>query len=331
MRYKTAFPIVAALILSLMAGCSGAGGDGSLSRVPQWAEMVGHIGISEILGDTDLIRIYDALPKDAEDPQTFEAALDAITDETGIDLRVFDELTIFGDTATSTDDIEYMGVIGEGTFDEDGLLTSIEGATGNDLVQNAHGEYDVHVASEADVAVAFLDDSTVVFGTVDAVVDVIDVEAGNAPALSGEVLDIFGGLGDVVAKLAASADQLLAEEDLPDSSSELPVPVDLSSLVEVETTGLTFTRDEQSIAIELDISFASGEAASDAKGLITMVKAAVNMYGVTDEVTGGLPIPEDWSGLIPQVLAELEAGVEEGVLTLSWTMTIDEIEELLSA
>jgi hypothetical protein len=198
-------------------------------------------------------------------------------------------------------------------------------------VQNAHGEYDVHVASEADVAVAFLDDSTVVFGTVDAVVDVIDVEAGNAPALSGQVLEIFGGLGDVVAKLAASADQLLAEEDLPDTSSELPVPVDLSSLVEVETTGLTFTRDEQSIAIELDISFASGEAASDAKGLITMVKAAVNMYGVTDEVTGGLPIPEDWSGLIPQVLAELEAGVEEGVLTLSWTMTIDEIEELLSA
>ena len=329
MSYKAGFLIVMALILSLGVACGGTGGGESLGLVPQGAEMVGHIGVGELLGNSDLIALYDALPKDADDPQTVDAALGDFREETGIDLRSFDELLIFGDLATGLDEVEYAGVIGTGVFDTARFLSDIEEAADLDFTQTTRGEYEIFADAAADAAVAFLDEGTIVMGTVDAVTDVIDVKAGDAPAIGGDVSDIFGGLGNVLAKLAATAEEVVTEDALDGATGALPVPVDLSPLIDIETTGVTFTSDDESITAQITISFASADSAKDAKALVSLAKAMVNTYGVPEADIGGTRIPEEGWDLIPRVLAELETEVADSDLIITLTMTFEEIERML--
>ena len=258
MSYKAGFLIVMALILSLGGACGGTGSGESLGLVPQGAEMVGHIGVGELLGNSDLIALYDALPKDADGPQTVDAALGDFREETGIDLRSFDELLIFGDLATGLDEVEYAGVIGTGVFDTARFLSDIEDAADIDFTQTTRGEYEISADVEADVAVAFLDEGTVVMGTVDAVTDVVDVKAGDAPAIGGDVSDMFGGLGNVLAKLAATslAFVFLISSSLLRLRCTSPSSVLWSSLEPepLSTTGNPSLRAAATVSFSLDVS-----------------------------------------------------------------------------
>jgi hypothetical protein len=332
MRYKAVYLIVAALILSLAAACSSTGGGGSLDLVPQRADAVGHLDVSRLLSDSDLIRIYDALPKDPDNPQTFEAALDSFQGQTGIDPRAFDDLFIFGDTATSNDDTGYVGAIGTGTFDTAGFINSIEDAADVSFVTTTHEGYDVYVDENADAAVAFLDENTVVIGTIEAVTDVLDVKAGKGQSMGGEVVNTFDGLGTVLAKFAASAKEVATEEALQGANETLsmPIPIDLSSLADAQMAGFTFSRDGQSITAQLKVSFSNSSSAKDAKGLVSMVKAFVSTYGVPEGGVGNIQLPEEDRDLLPEVLANVKAEVDGSDLTITLTMTLEEIDQLLS-
>ena len=76
--------IVAPLVIS--DGCSGEVSD-IIALVPQKANLVGEINLSQILSDEDFADIYDRLPKEDEDPQTLREALDAFENDSGIDHR----------------------------------------------------------------------------------------------------------------------------------------------------------------------------------------------------------------------------------------------------
>ncbi len=330
MRHKAVSLIVAAMALSLAVGCTGASSEGPINLVPQAAEFVGHINVAQILGDGDLIELYDVLPKDADNPQTVGAALADMKAQTGIDLNDFDELFIFGKAETGVDDIDYMGVIGKGDFDASSFINDIESAADVDLQPGTRGDYDIHVDPVAGVAVAFLDEETVVIGTANAVEDVLDVKLGEAPPNSGEVADIFGRLGNVLAGLAAVTDAETTGEAIQGATDALPIPIDLSALASLETAGFTFNRDGQSITVEVELSFADNSSAKDAKGLVSLVKAGVNTYGVPGEAPGGFEIPEIGQTLMPQVLAKLETAVDGSDLVISLTMTFEEIEQLLT-
>ncbi len=332
MRYKAVSLLVAALVLSLVVACSSTGGGGSLDLVPQRADAVGHIDVSRLLSDSDLIRIYDALPKDSDNPQTFEAALAAFQAETGIDPRAFDELFIFGDTSTSNDDTGYAGAIGIGTFDSADFINSIENAADVSFVATTHEGYDVYADEDAGAAVAFLDEKTVVIGTIEAVTDVIDVKAGKGRSMGGVVVDTFGGLGTVLAKFAASTKEVATEEALQGANEtmSMPIPIDLSSLADARLAGFTFARDGQSITAQLKVSFASSSSAKDAKALVSMVKAFVSTYGVPGDGVGGIQLPEEGRDVIPDVLAKLKAEVDGSDLTITLAMTLEEIDQLLS-
>jgi len=331
MRYKAVSLIVAALILSLAVACSSTSGGVSIDLVPQQANAVGHIDVGQLLSDSDLISIYDALPKDPDNPQTFEAALNTFQDETGVDPRDFDEVFIFGDTSTrDDDDTSYGGMIGIGTFDEADFIGGMEDATGVSFVVTTHEGYDMYVAEDEDAAVAFLDDETVVIGTIEAVTDVIDVKVGKESPMDGEVVNAFAGLGTGLAKLAASVREAVTEETLQGANETLPMPVDLSSLDDAQLAEFTFTRDGDEITAQLRVSFSSSSSAKDAKGLVSMVKAFVGTYGAPGDGVGGIQLPEGGSDLIPQLLTELKAEVDGSDLTITLTMTLEEIDQMLS-
>jgi len=208
----------------------------------------------------------------------------------------------------------------------------VEDATGVNFAATTHEGYDMYVDEEEDAAVAFLDEETVVAGTIQAVTDVIDVKAGKASPVGGEVLDAYTGLGNRLVELAASVKDAVTVEELQGANETLSIgiPIDLSSLTDAQLAQFTLSRDGQEITARLEVSFSNSSSAKDAKRLVSMVKAFVNTYGVPGEGIGDIDVPEEGRDLIPKVLASLETQVDGSDLTISLTMTFEEIDQLLS-
>ncbi|MGB2884285.1 MAG: hypothetical protein WBC47_01710, partial [Dehalococcoidia bacterium] len=134
MLKKTIPLIIVALLVSLLVGCNGTAETITpIELVPQSADIVGKINMSQILEDKDLTGLYDSLPKDSDTPQTFDDAVDMVIEEAGIDLRDFEEALIFGDTSSGTEDTNYFGAIVEGTFTKGDLVAAIEEAVDIEL------------------------------------------------------------------------------------------------------------------------------------------------------------------------------------------------------
>jgi hypothetical protein len=330
--FKKTIPlIIVALLVSLLVGCNGTTETmTSIELVPQSADIVGKINMSQILGDKDLTGLYDSLPKDSDTPQTFDDAVDMVIEEAGIDLRDFEEALIFGDTSSGTEDTNYFGAIVEGTFTKGDLIAAIEEAMDIELDPFDYKGYEIYTDQDQQGAIVFLNDETSVIGTVELVKDVIDVKKGDEPVLSGEVLDRYNELGDVLMKVSASIASELMEGALEDAQDFIPIPIDLSALADIETAALTLDKEEQSIAFDLELYFSDAKSAKAVKALITLATAMIDMFEIPQEGPGGIPIPQEGQELLPELLDKLDVEVVDSCLTISLHMTLSEIEDLLA-
>ena len=94
--------LVLVFMSAIVVGCETPGtGPGltAIELVPQDANLVANIQISEIINDQDLSDAYAEFESEPGQPQTLEEALDELVNETGIDLRDFSEVVIFADIA----------------------------------------------------------------------------------------------------------------------------------------------------------------------------------------------------------------------------------------
>ncbi len=331
MLKKTIPLLVAGLALLVLVGCGANGAKATpLELVPRKADMVGHITLSQILKDGDLIGLYDKLPKDSGEPQTFDDVIAAVIDETGIDLRNINEVFIFGETSSVTGDGDYTGAIAKGGFEKDVFIAAIAEAREAELTPSDYKGYEVYTDLDMSGAIAFLSEDTFVVGSVELVEDVIDVAVGDEPALSGDVLDGYSNLGNVLVKIAASVPSDITEDAVDEASDSISIPLDLSALADLETAELTLAREEGAIALDLKLCFTNEESAKAAKGLISLAKATIGRFDIPEEGPRGRPIPEEGQELLPEVLDKLETEVIDSCLTINLKMTLDEIEELMA-
>ncbi len=101
--------LVLVFISVIVVGCETPGpGLTAIELVPQDANLIASIQISEIISDQDLRDAYDEFEKEPGQPQTIEEALDELVGEIGIDLRDFSEAVIFADI-TTIEQADYLG------------------------------------------------------------------------------------------------------------------------------------------------------------------------------------------------------------------------------
>jgi hypothetical protein len=308
---KLLFPVLVLLLLLIsVAGCASATAR-PIELVPQDANFVANIKLSQILSDPDFKNAYDQAKKSPDQPQTFDAALDKVVQESGIDLRDFSEGLIFGDV-TNLERADYIGVIVEGSFNEATFIGNIEARAKEKFTTSDYKGYRVYTSDDGKFALAFLSERMLLLGSPRAVNDVIDVSKGERSRLSGQVLDTYDGLGDGLIKAAfkipESARRGLGEQPAAG------IPFSLKPFADTDLVGFVFNKQDEVITIRIDAHFVSTTSAQDAKdtvsGAITLLK------GMSQE-------PE-----VKELLGAIQVTVSESLLTVTLKTTLSQLEKL---
>jgi hypothetical protein len=242
-------------------GCRSARSPAPLTDpVPQRANLVASIEITEILTDADLAEAYDEAEKDPDMPQTLEEALDEIEEETGIDLKDFTQAVVFSDTECEDG---YWGAFVTGTVEEDDLIEAIEDETDEELTAYTHRGYDVYTDDSEENAICFLTDEAFLVGTVDAVEDAIDVATGYASPLAGPVVDLYEALGDMWVRVAAA----VPAETIGDATED-EVSIDSETLEHIEAIGAGLDKEGDQVTLEVRVCLSSPVLAEGLKAVL---------------------------------------------------------------
>jgi hypothetical protein len=304
--------IVVALIVTTLIGCGGAQPT-PIKLVPQAANLVAQVQISKLLNDKDLINAYNNASKGANEPKTVQEALDELSQKTGLNLRDFSQVLMFGDVnKMEQPDSGYLGIIAQGTFNEKQFIQNIENKTGKKLNVSDYNGYQLYTNSIDKYSLVFFGSSMLVFGTEQAVKDSADVYKGDKQPLSGSIIDTYNRLGDPAIKAAfafPAVAQKALEKEVPGGS-----PISTKAFSKMDMLGLSFDKVSQDLTLKIDLHFLDSTSAQDAKdtisGAITLLK------GVT-------PTPE-----IKNLLGKIEFTTSDVWMTISLKTTISEIEAL---
>ena len=227
--------------------------------------------------------------------------VDEFKEETGIDLFAvqYAEMYMSGD-ALLVEGLESgmeeltLGLALYGDIDEDEVVASFERDEDIEYELYDYRGFNVYELQEVGGdpnTVAIVDDETLVLGTTASVEAMLDVAAGAAPSLSGQLREAMDSLGDRHVRLGLESDPedfdlggLLSEGEGADTDMGLLGALDLSALTAlVSALGVTFVGE----AVELEIRsvFEDSEAATVSKeyseGLFLMAGA---MLGTSPEL-----------------------------------------------
>jgi len=308
--------MVLVFMSAMVAGCGAPGLTlTAIELVPQDANLVASIQISEIINDRDLSDAYAEFEKGPEQPQTLEEALDELVGETGIDLRDFSEVVIFADI-TTIEQAEYLGVIIEGSFNETQFIGNIEREAGEELATSDYKGYRLYADEGEEFGIAFLTDRVLLIGTMEAVKDAIDVSKGDREQIGGTILSSYNRLGDALVKIAfevpEEAREALTEELVPGE-----IPISLGSFADIDIVGFALNKEAETITIQITPHFLSTDSAQDAKDTLS---GAIILF------RGMLEVPE-----IKDLLGKIEVSAADSWVTIALEITISEIEQLTEA
>jgi hypothetical protein len=295
--------VVATLLAGLItvAGCIGTPAEPPASTatplpVPQRANFLAKVELAEIINDEDFAELYNEVAAQEETlPETLDDALDQVQRETGVNLKDFDDTTVFADALSLLEAVEsypygagpaywgvesyayragpaYWGVVVQGELDESTFIDGVESKTGKELVRSSYQSLTIYAVSdthERDVAfsMAFPADGQMVIGADAAVRDFIDVAVGLEEPMSGTVYDLYCQLGDARVVLASIVPESLTEQ-IP---AEIPIgPATLSLLCfrEIEYATLVLTENEAVVNAELCLVFSNEDSAKDGQSLL---------------------------------------------------------------
>jgi len=316
--------VVLLLVVFPPAGCSNSSVvvTDPIKLVPNKANLVGLIEITGILQDKNLTGIYDTIPKGTSYPQSFYDALSKLKDEYNIDLMGFQEGLFFAEVSGSEDQGNYSGVIVEGTYNKSDLIAAIQSAAGTELSTINYKDYEIYADELQESAIAFLSENMLVIGAIEPVKDVIDVKKGDAKALGGEVLDSYNKLGDALIKVAVAVPPGVTEGQLGESASQYLG--DLSAFDNVESVGMTVSKNDRSVTIDLKLCCVDNDSAQSIEqtidGLITFAQL---LMGMSDN--------QQQNQALDTLLNEVKVTRRDTCVNINITATLTEIEDLIQS
>ena len=182
MRVVIAPAAILLIATLLLVGCGPAEETDPVKLVPAGSNLIAQVQVAEILKDGDVAALFEAVPNEDEEPQTFDELLSLAFEESGIDFREFSDAVLFGDISRDED---YFAVIARGRFEEDQLVEAIERIGETPLTATEYKGRRVHSdqVDEDGLSLSVLGSDVLVLGAVDAVRAVVDVQEGIEAAL----------------------------------------------------------------------------------------------------------------------------------------------------
>ena len=284
------------MLLGLAAACGGGGSSGgsgdSGGLFPQRANVVGSVALPEALDafDLDLDQFLDMLSSDLQDEaEGFEKFFNIEQFRPGGLFGGISRIDVFGEI-TDSDDVDYFGMLLNGSFDEPVLIAALESISGEKLVQRQYKGSNVYSPAddpdEFDLSV--LNGSTFVIGSGGAVNDVIDIEAGDADAASGPLISTFNGLSGGLFGLALEIPDGLADDANLGAIPQLgDLPISLDFISALDLVGLGGSLEAGSLALTVTMDFTNEDAA---ESLESFIRGIVTLAGgfLADPSTAGL-------------------------------------------
>jgi hypothetical protein len=347
---KMAIPLLlTALVFSLIPGCSNSRDEAivPIELVPQGVTSLAQISLGQILNDDDLTGIFDVLPMEEDAPENFDAAMQQLKEELGIDIRDFDEILYFAEdqavsaaTAASFGDgfggdlfqdvsIELQTAILTGVIEEDGFIAAVGEVLEDVLDPTDYKGYELYSGPRQEVAVAFLSTTAVVIGIPDMVKSVIDVKVGDESRLSGRVLDEYNQLGEALIKSVAIASPAATEDVLREAPGLLPIPLDLDALADIDISKSTFAKTGESITLNSETCFNNTEAVDTMEALFGMIKLLPLMMPFADGDSEEFQIPEEGMEVLVDLLDRFDTESTDQCFKVSFEITLTELQEVI--
>ncbi len=314
MRLKKIFYCILILVLALTAttGCKKEETElAAIELVPEHANIIGSIKLSQILNDTDLIEAYDSVEKEPGEPQTFEDALNEVVDEIGIDLRDFSEVIIFGDIYRFEQD-HYLGIIAKGIFNEKQFIDRREVEAYIEFSSIDYKGYRLYTDEEG-YGNAFLSKEMLIIGSTEAVKDAIDVRRGDRKQVGSTILDAYNQLGDVLIRFICEIPEDARDELLQESDTLGDTPISFEYLADLDIVGLSVNKEEETIGVYVITHFLNADSAEDAYN--TLVGALLIYKGIVQDQQ------------IKELLSEISIKRTDDSIKTAFEITLSEIEE----
>lgn len=269
--------LVLALLLPVACSTTPASTADPIKLVPHEVNIMGYVDVGKGLTDEVLPRTYALLPRDPDDPQTLDAALDEIAVQVGLEVERFRECWFFGDASDMAKRGGYFGIIVKGDFTAIELLDPIGVAVGEHLKPISYGGHTIHTFGTEEWGISLLDNDTFVAGGMALVKDVISIEEGHKAGLSGKLLDEYSGLGNGLFRVASIVPEGLRGGVKEHLEKLVPLPLDVSAIADMETAGVILNLEAQSLTVDSKFCFTNDDSAEDAELLLKSVGAFVRL------------------------------------------------------
>ena len=309
---KIAFLFMAIALATVSAvgiGCTPQKGIPAIDLVPRQANFVVDVNLHQIFSDPDVLYLVNEIGAKFEEPKTIDELLLQLEHKTGIDLRDFSKILIFG----ATDFEQYVGAIVKGEFDQENPIATIVSKSDLEITTISYKGYELYLVTDEDedMAISLLDDNSIALGTTETVKDVIDVKEGASP-LDEPLRTSYDALGNVWAKAA-----LEMPTEALDIVGEFPLP-GLESFRNIEVIGLSFDKSCANISLQVKILFPSSAGAEDARGAF-------------DALTGILAFVPDLPNEVVEIVDSLNVTQTDSWVTISFETTSTEIQAWVEA
>ena len=299
-------------LLGLAVACGGDSGGGSSESgglFPQRANVVGSVASADALEaiDLDLDQFLGMLSSNLqEEGEGFDKLFNIEQFRPGGLFGDISRVDIFGEI-TDSDDVDYFGLLLNGSFDEPALIAALESISGEKLVQRQHKGSNVYSPAddpdEFDLSV--LNDSTFVIGSGGAVNEVIDIESGDADAASGPIIDTFHDLDGGLFALAIKVPQDLADGAELGSLLELgDLPISMDFISALEIVGVGGVLEDGSLGLTVTMDFTTEDAAESLEVFINGIVALAGGFLADSGTSGlldGLKVDRDGSRLVIEI------------------------------
>jgi hypothetical protein len=278
---------LALVALVTMAGCTGllgSGGDdapgvgaASLDSVPGDATMVGYVDVDGMAGDDALRSVANSAleaqathHEDESGPSSVTEMLATVENETGLSPTQVDGVTFFGTVpkagadSSGSQSARGSGMIVTAAFEESALVTALRDSGYQPTQQSSEAATLYSYGPDGQRALAVLDDGRFAMGHVEAVGSVLDVRAGDAEAVTGQLREQFADTDDGYVRFAASVPQ----DQLPVGALQTDAPVDPSTLNTVQFVSGSLTTDGETVTATVNLVDESSNSAASTRDLV---------------------------------------------------------------
>lgn len=300
-----------------MVGCQKPSIPTEILLVPQKADAIAKVRIDEILNDEDLADLYARYAvTDPNAPQTLRLALDELKDETGIDLRYFNEAVLFADTSTVEAEVPYFGAIVECNVPAKYFIEVLGKLGVMNFETQKYEDYKIRTL-DGEVSIVFLNKELMAVGPINVVKDVIDVGLGKSKPMKGKPYELYDALDDPLLKGAFKVPWMISR----DIATVIPLDgqrrVDLAPLRDVDMFGFVLDKKGSTISIEVELHFSNRSSAIDGSESIRSFIAGAEYVA---------PSPETRN-----LFKRVRVMTYDSQLSIELEATLSEIKDLIGA